>query len=94
MLDRQHMWLRTRFVVGEAERAMFWQKIENQYHDLLTKKKHEMPPAAWLKLFAAALPDRSTALSLLAAHRRHRQPRPPALARLWPMAQRPVAARG
>jgi len=63
VLDRQHMWLRTRFVVGEAERAMFWQKIENQYHDLLTKKKHEMPPAAWLKLFTAALPDRSTALS-------------------------------
>jgi hypothetical protein len=63
VLDRQHMWLRTRFVVGDTERAMFWQKIENQYHDLLAKKKAEQPPARWLKLFAAALPDPSITLA-------------------------------
>ncbi len=57
VLDRQHMWLRTCFVVSEAERAVFWQKIENQYHELLAKKKAEQPPVRWLKLFAAALPD-------------------------------------
>ena len=67
VLDRQHMWLRTRFVVGEAERAMFWQKIENQYHDLLAKKHPEQPPARWLKLFAEALPDDS----IMLAHWRH-----------------------
>ena len=63
VLDRQHMWLRTRFVVGEAERAMFWQKIENQYHDVLAKKKAEQPPARWLKLLSSALPDPSIALA-------------------------------
>ena len=63
VLDRQHMWLRTRFVVSEAERAMFWQKIENQYHDLLAKKHPEQPQARWLKLFAAALPDASITLA-------------------------------
>jgi hypothetical protein len=52
VLDRQHMWLRKRFVVGEAERAIFWQKIENQYLELLAKKNPEQPPARWLKVFA------------------------------------------
>jgi Uncharacterized protein conserved in bacteria (DUF2252) len=63
VLDRQHMWLRTRFVVSEADRAMFWQKIENQYHDLLAKKNPEKPPALWLKLFATSLPDASISLA-------------------------------
>ena len=63
VLDRQHMWLRTRFVVGEAARALFWQKIDNQYHDLLAKKKPDQPAARWLKLFAAALPDASITLA-------------------------------
>jgi hypothetical protein len=63
VLDRQHMWLRTRFVVSEAERAMFWQKIDSQYHALLTKKNPEQPAARWLKLFAGALPDSSITLS-------------------------------
>jgi hypothetical protein len=62
VLDRQHMWLRKRFVVGEAERAMFWQKIENQYHDMLAKKNPEQPPARWLKVFAEALPDAAITL--------------------------------
>jgi len=63
VLDRQHMWLRTRFVVGEAERAMFWQKIENQYRDLLAKKNAAQPPAAYRKLFAEALPEPAIALA-------------------------------
>ncbi len=62
VLDRQHMWLRKRFVVGEAERAIFWQKIENQYLELLAKKNPEQPPARWLKVFADALPEPSIAL--------------------------------
>ena len=63
VLDRQHMWLRKRFVVGEAERALFWQKIENQYRDLLEKKNPESPPARWLKLFAETLPESSITLA-------------------------------
>jgi Uncharacterized protein conserved in bacteria (DUF2252) len=63
VLDRQHMWLRTRFVVGEAERAMFWQKIENQYRELLAKRNPELPPARWLKLFTETLPEPSIALA-------------------------------
>ena len=63
VLDRQHMWLRKRFVVGEAQRAMFWQKIENQYHAVLEKKNPEQPPARWLKLFAGALRDATITLS-------------------------------
>ena len=57
VLDRQHLWLRKRFVVGEAERAKFWQKIENQYREFLAKKNPEQPPARWLKLIAQALPE-------------------------------------
>ncbi len=63
VLDRQHMWLRTRFVVGEAERAMFWQKIENQHRDTLAKKQPEQPAGRWRKLFAGALPDPSIKLT-------------------------------
>ena len=63
VLDRQHMWLRTRFVVGEAERAMFWQKIENQHRDTLAKKQPEQPAGRWRKLFAGALPDASIRLT-------------------------------
>jgi len=67
VLDRQHMWLRKRFVVGEAARAMFWQKIDSQYHDVLAKKNPEQPSARWLELFAGALPDSSITLT----HWRH-----------------------
>ena len=63
VLDRQHMWLRTRFVVSETERAMFWQKMENQYHNVLATKKAEQPPALWRKQLTAALPDASIALA-------------------------------
>jgi hypothetical protein len=57
ILDRRHMWLRTRFIVSEAERAKFWQKIESQYQDVMAKKNAPQPPAAWRKLFSAALPE-------------------------------------
>ena len=63
VLDRQHMWLRTRFIVGEAARAQFWQKIEDQYRALLAKKNAEQPSAAVLKRFAGALPDAAIVLS-------------------------------
>jgi hypothetical protein len=63
VLDRRHLWLRKRFVVGEADRAKFWQKIDNQYHQLLGKKNPEQPPARWLKLFAGALPESSVTLA-------------------------------
>jgi len=63
VFDRQHMWLRKRFVVGEAARAMFWQKIDSPYHDVLAKKNPEQPPARWLKLFAGAPPDSSITLT-------------------------------
>ncbi|HEY0223202.1 MAG TPA: DUF2252 family protein [Pseudolabrys sp.] len=62
VLDRQHMWLRKRFVVGEAERAKFWQKVENEYLELLAKKDPEQPPARWLKAFTEALPEPSATL--------------------------------
>ena len=39
ILDREHMWMRTRFVVDEDERAKFWQKIESQYQDVKAKKE-------------------------------------------------------
>lgn len=63
VLDRQHMWLRKRFVVSEAKRALFWKKIDSEYHDLLTKKNAELPPGLWLKLFAGALPEPTISLS-------------------------------
>ena len=59
VLDREHLWLRSRFVVDEAARAKFWQKIEKQYRDTLAEKHPERPPDRWLKLFAGALPDPS-----------------------------------
>jgi Uncharacterized protein conserved in bacteria (DUF2252) len=57
VLDRQHLWLRQRFVVDEAERGKFWKGIEKQQRALLKKKHPEPPPRAWRKQFAAALPQ-------------------------------------
>jgi len=57
VLDREHLWLRSRFVVDEAARTKFWQKIEKQYRATLAEKRPERPPPNWLKLFAGALPD-------------------------------------
>jgi len=63
VLDRNHLWLRKRFVIGEAERAKFWQKIEKQYHDVLAKKNPEQPPGRWLKMFAEELPEPAVTLT-------------------------------
>ena len=57
VLDRAHMWLRTRFVVGEAARTLFWKKLDEQYADVLAKKHPEQPPPRWRKLFMQALPE-------------------------------------
>ena len=56
ILDREHMWLRTRFVVSEGERARFWQKVESQHQESKAKNAPQ-PPANWRKLFANALPE-------------------------------------
>lgn len=61
VLDREHLWLRVRFIVDEIAREKFWQKIEDQY--LHAKKHPERPGKDWLKVFARALPDRSVALT-------------------------------
>lgn len=63
VLDREHLWLRTRFVVDEKTREKFWLKIEDQYLATLKKKLRERPAKPWLELFAAALPDRSIRLT-------------------------------
>jgi len=63
VLDRDHLWLRSRFVVDEAARTKFWQKIEKQYRDTLAEKRPERPPTHWLKLFAGALPEPSIKLT-------------------------------
>lgn len=63
VLDREHLWLRTRFVVDEKTREKFWLKIEDQYLATLKKKLRERRAKPWLELFAAALPDRSIRLT-------------------------------
>lgn len=63
VLDREHLWLRKRFVVGEATRTKFWQKIEAQHHALMAKRKPEQPPAQLRRLFAEALPESAITLA-------------------------------
>lgn len=55
ILDRDHIKMRRRFVVGEAERAKFWRKIDDQHKEASSEKTS--PPAPWRKLFAVALPE-------------------------------------
>ncbi len=55
ILDRDHVKMRKRFVVTEAERARFWDKIGAAHTQALADKKKPKPP--WRKLFAAALPE-------------------------------------
>lgn len=55
ILDRDHVTMRKKFVVGEAERAKFWRKIDAQHTEALVKKTKPKPP--WRKIFAAALPE-------------------------------------
>ncbi len=93
VLDRQHMWLRKRFVVDEAARAKFWQKIDDQYRNRLAEEKSRAAPVALAQAVCRRPARCLHQLDLLAAHGGHRQPRPPALARLRPLARRPAAAR-
>ena len=62
VLDRSHLWLRTRFVVDEQQRAAFWKKIEKQ-RDAAAKRGRKRPPAASLALLAKALPEPGIALT-------------------------------
>jgi hypothetical protein len=55
ILDRDHVTMRKKFVVGEAERVKFWGKIDAQHTEALKKKSK--PDLAWRKIFAAALPE-------------------------------------
>jgi hypothetical protein len=63
ILDRDHMWLRKRFIVDEPDRAKFWRKLEAQYQTAQEGKKHERPPARWRKLFEEALPEPGVTLT-------------------------------
>jgi hypothetical protein len=62
VLDRSHLWLRTRFVVDERQRAAFWKKIEHE-RDAAAKRARKQPPQANLALFAKALPEPGIALA-------------------------------
>ncbi len=96
ILDRKHMWLRTRFVVNESERAKFWQQ---GHHAARRGRRHEKERAATAGGMAKVVRQRATAeeatlsSGLLAAHGRYRQPGPAALGRLRRVARRPAIAR-
>jgi len=62
VLDQRHLWLRERFVVDEAARATFWQKVDDQYRAHTANKRPERPRVKWLKLFVDALPEPSVKL--------------------------------
>jgi Uncharacterized protein conserved in bacteria (DUF2252) len=64
VLDRQHMWMRTKFVVSEAQRAEFWRKLGEKHEEAkinakkaITKGKPLDPPKRILKALGAALPE-------------------------------------
>jgi len=61
VLDRSHLWLRTRFVVDERQRAAFWKKIETQRD--AAKRAARRPPAASRALLEKALPGPGIALA-------------------------------
>ena len=62
VLDRNHLWLRTRFVVDERQRAAFWKKIDAQRNAAARHAGRRPPPAA-VALFAKALPEPGIALT-------------------------------
>jgi hypothetical protein len=39
VLDRQHMWMRTKFVVSEAQRAEFWRKLGERHEEAKARAK-------------------------------------------------------
>ena len=63
VLDRDHLWLRQRFIAKESDREAFWQKIDDAYRRQAKARKRREPPRDWLPLFAAALPDPSLKLT-------------------------------
>jgi hypothetical protein len=63
VLDRDHLWLRARFVVDDEQRASFWSKVDKQYKTRSRARKPKEPPQNWLPLFAAALPEPSVELT-------------------------------
>jgi hypothetical protein len=63
VLDRQHMWMRTKFVVSEAQRAEFWRKLGQKQEEAKAKKKAATPPKPFVKALAAALPESDIGLT-------------------------------
>jgi hypothetical protein len=72
VLDRQHMWMRTKFVVSEAQRAEFWRKLGEKHEEAKAiarkakvKAKGRLfdPPKRFVKALAAALPEPEIALT-------------------------------
>lgn len=63
VLDRSHLWLRTRFVVDESQRTAFWKKIEKQRDEAAAKRNPEQPLPHNLTLFAKALPEPGISLT-------------------------------
>jgi hypothetical protein len=59
VVDRQHMWMRTKFVVSEAQRAEFWRKLGERQEEAKAraKKKPVHPPKRFVKALNAALPE-------------------------------------
>ena len=57
VLDQDYGWMRSIFVVNEAGRQHFWQKI-----DTLSGHKSAAPPKDYVKALRAALPDPKIAL--------------------------------
>jgi hypothetical protein len=64
VLDRQHMWMRTKFVVSEAQRAEFWRKLAEKEEEARANAKKAKakgkpfePPKRFLKALGASLPE-------------------------------------
>jgi uncharacterized protein DUF2252 len=69
VLDRQHMWMRTKFVVSEAQRAEFWRKLGEKHEEAkaVAKKARAKgrsvdPPKRFVKALNGALPEPEIAL--------------------------------
>jgi hypothetical protein len=65
VLDRQHMWMRTKFVVSEAQRAEFWRKLGEKQEEARAKAKKKPidPPKRFVKALNAALPESEITLT-------------------------------
>jgi Uncharacterized protein conserved in bacteria (DUF2252) len=70
VLDRQHMWMRTKFVVSEGQRAEFWRKLAEKHAEAKERARRAQarnqpigPPQRFVKALDAALPDENIALA-------------------------------